>query len=306
MIPQSLKEQTILARSYGLTVNYVYLVPVSQNPSGITMSLQRKTEIYEICRELDLLIIEDDAYFYLTFVNERGELPGLHGLEKSFLSLDTDGRVIRFDTVSKFIAPGMRLGWITGPPDFIDKFLLLQEMTCQFPSGVSQSILLGLFNQWGEEGLDLHLKNLQAHYKNLTDVTCNQLDEEFGDLIPHRIKYIKPSGGMFIWIDIIDGPKSSDVFQKLVANNVIVAAGNGFYLTSIVSPNQNDRELIKYIKSNEQELYIPFEKVIDPSSIRITFASSTPETMIEGGESNPRPPAPKAGIIPLDYYPGDE
>jgi DNA-binding transcriptional MocR family regulator len=78
------------------------------------------------------------------------------------LSLDVDGRVIRIDTVAKIICPGIRVGWITGPPDFITKYVLLQSQCAQFPSSISQSVLLGLVKHWGEEGLHLHLQSVSG------------------------------------------------------------------------------------------------------------------------------------------------
>lgn len=72
---------------------------------------------------------------------------------RSMFELDRDGRVLRFDSLSKFIAPGMRFGWISGPQAFVQRYQLLQEMTCQYPAGLSQSVLLGLLRHWGEEGL---------------------------------------------------------------------------------------------------------------------------------------------------------
>ena len=81
-------------------------------------------------------------------------------LLRSMLSLDTEGRVIRIDSVAKMISPGMRVGWITAPPDFITKYVLLQSQGSQFPSSVSQSMLLGLLRHWGEEGLHGHLESV--------------------------------------------------------------------------------------------------------------------------------------------------
>lgn len=83
------------------------------------MTLERKREIYKVCQEFDLIIIEDDAYYYVYFDDYTGNgtdpydissFPGTKNLPASILSMDVDGRVIRLDTVSKFIAPGLRLG----------------------------------------------------------------------------------------------------------------------------------------------------------------------------------------------------
>lgn len=151
MIPTDLKEQTIAARDKGLDPDVVYLVPVAQNPTGISMSPTRKEEIYRVCQDLDLFIVEDDAYYYLYHGIEHRvdaafdmtSMPGLHKLPRyevnciiiflisaatllfplrSFLSMDSDGRVIRMDSLSKFICPGMRLGWVSAHPEFTDKY----------------------------------------------------------------------------------------------------------------------------------------------------------------------------------------
>lgn len=74
--------------------------------------------------------------------------------------MDTDGRVLRLDSLSKFIAPGSRIGWVCGPSDFIGKYLLLQEVTAQFPSGISQSVFNGLVKHWGRDGLNNHVKKV--------------------------------------------------------------------------------------------------------------------------------------------------
>jgi DNA-binding transcriptional MocR family regulator len=81
----------------------------------------------------------------------------LHAFESS---LYTYTYTFRFDSLSKFVAPGMRLGWVSGPTDFIDKYQLLQELTSQFPSGVSQSAFLGLVRTWGKEGFHAHLEQV--------------------------------------------------------------------------------------------------------------------------------------------------
>jgi aromatic amino acid aminotransferase I len=168
MIPEALEASVLLARSEGHKVNLVYLIPVAQNPTGVTIPRGRLWKLYEVCKKLDLIIVEDDAYYYLHFENESGSgeakandaLPGKAGLPTSLFNLDTDGRVIRFDSLSKFVAPGMRLGWVSGPRDFTDKYQLLQEITSQFPSGISQSAFVGLLKAWGNGGFDAHLKQV--------------------------------------------------------------------------------------------------------------------------------------------------
>jgi DNA-binding transcriptional MocR family regulator len=162
----------------------VYLVPTAQNPTGVTMSTRRKEDIYRVCQEENILVVEDDAYYYLYHgeqdiqkVNEVlqlsksdphhmtdfvNSLPGLKNLPPSMLSMDNDGRVLRFDSLSKFISPGFRIGWITNnDPAFVDKYQLLQEVSTQFPSGLSQSVLLAMTQAWGDSKLHAHLQQVR-------------------------------------------------------------------------------------------------------------------------------------------------
>lgn len=140
---------------------------MGHNPTGIVLSLERRKEIYAVCSRYDVIIIEDDPYWYLQFPSaEAGEalsrgLPVpepkpspkpakssgyefLDSLVPSFLSIDVDGRVVRLDTFSKTIAPGCRLGWITAQPALVERYLRIAETSTQQPSGFVQSMVAEL------------------------------------------------------------------------------------------------------------------------------------------------------------------
>lgn len=142
---------------------------IGQNPTSGTLSVQRRKEIYAVCHKYDVIIIEDDPYWYLQFpsavgreasVRGKPHTPGpMHTLEKgqkssgfdfldslvpSYLSVDADGRVIRLDTFSKTVAPGCRLGWITAQPAIIERLLRITESSTQQPSGFVQSMIAEL------------------------------------------------------------------------------------------------------------------------------------------------------------------
>lgn len=103
----------------------LYTIPVCQNPSGSTMSAERKQEIYDICVKYDVIICEDDPYYFLQagpYVHQHSRISTtatesddqfLASLVPSFLAFDRFGYVVRIDTFSKTICPGSRLGWIT-------------------------------------------------------------------------------------------------------------------------------------------------------------------------------------------------
>jgi DNA-binding transcriptional MocR family regulator len=119
---------------------------MGHNPTGLVLSLERRSDIYAACSKYDVIIVEDDPYWYLQFpsaevdqaksrnqpapkVASRLEpakssgYPYLDSLMPSFLSLDTDGRVVRLDTFSKTVAPGCRLGWITAQPELVERYV---------------------------------------------------------------------------------------------------------------------------------------------------------------------------------------
>lgn len=99
------------------------------NPTGVTMTLERRKEVYQICCKYNIIILEDGAYFFLHFLEEQ---------PVSFLSLDTEGRVIRFDSMSKVLSSGLRLGWLTGPKALVKNIELHVQSSFLHSSTLSQ------------------------------------------------------------------------------------------------------------------------------------------------------------------------
>lgn len=199
----------------------MYLVPTAHNPTGVTMSPRRKEEIYRVCQDENILVIEDDAYYYLYHgsqdiqkVNDISakarddprhmhdfvsSLPGLKNLPPSLLSLDDDGRVVRFDSVSKFICPGLRIGWVSNKDSaFIEKYQLLQEISTQFPSGLSQSVFLALLQSWGEEKLHGHLQQVHRVLNRLFVHLTYCLFADPSPLLPSEKCDVRCSGESFL------------------------------------------------------------------------------------------------------------
>lgn len=115
----------------------MYVNPTGQNPNGTTMPLERKKEVYRIASEYNILILEDDPYFFLHFLDHAPD---------SFLSLDTDGRVLRFDSFSKILSGGLRIGWVTGPKDLIHPIELHIQSSYLHANTLSQvRIIIYLF-----------------------------------------------------------------------------------------------------------------------------------------------------------------
>lgn len=261
MRPDALRRSIVEARAQGRATNLLYLVPVGQNPQGHTMPLERKQAIYDICREMDMTIVEDDAYYYLYFGSEAARSQGVKDLPKSFLSLDQDGRVIRLDSCSKFLAPGMRLGWVTAPEAFIDKYVLLQEISVNIPSSVSQSLFHGLVTHWGEQGFDANIIKIQDHYRSQCQAAVSALRKHFS---PAVCQFTRPDAGMFIWLKFPTLHMSSfELFRHLAEQGVICVPGDDFLVAGV---------------SSAEDAPAP------GACLRITFAPSSPEQIEQGVE----------------------
>ncbi|KAG1755732.1 pyridoxal phosphate-dependent transferase [Suillus lakei] len=175
----------------------MYIVPVGQNPSGSTMSIARKKQIYDICVKYDVIIVEDDPYYFLqlgtyTFKEDRstGATPSgkpsadeskryVSTLTPSFLNFDYEGRVIRLDTFSKTIAPGSRLGWFTCNPLFAERLQRQGETTTQAPCGFGQAILAKILTHWTYDGYIRWLRGVRTEYQQRRNFFIDCLAEEF-------------------------------------------------------------------------------------------------------------------------------
>ncbi|KAJ7449630.1 PLP-dependent transferase [Mycena latifolia] len=209
-----------------------------QNPTGLLISAQRKKDIYDVVVRYDMIIIEDDPYFYqqasapysssaTRVTKTQTDEEWLDGLVPSFLQFDYEGRVIRLDTFSKSVGPGGRLGYYTGSPLLIEKLAILHQTFMTFPSGLSQAIIGELLNRYQSDGFTRWLRGLTAQYElrrnwaidaihKALDVkpentwsraltayvpTDGQMTEKF-TRTASLMSFVPPDGGMFIWFNI--------------------------------------------------------------------------------------------------------
>jgi DNA-binding transcriptional MocR family regulator len=209
----------------GRRPHLMYTVTMGHNPTGTLLSVERRKELYAICSKYDVIIVEDDPYWYLQYpsaalgeARSRGLPPPpqpaasqeapkkssgydfIDSLTPSYLSIDTDGRVIRLDTFSKTIAPGCRMGWITAQPDLVERLLRVAETSTQQPSGFVQSMVAQLtlghqpdaqrsffslksdsqrmaFTGWSADGWVRWLSGLRGSYERRMHRMCTILDQ---------------------------------------------------------------------------------------------------------------------------------
>ena len=149
------------ATSTGNRPRVLYTVPTAQNPTGAVMTMQRKREIYAICKVYDIIILEDDPYQFLQYPEDQDNVPGMD-VEPGYLHLDTDGRVIRIDSFAKSVAPGFRLGWVTAVPDIMKSVICAVQGSTLGPNGPSQVMLHSILAHWGRAGFEKHVIQVQV------------------------------------------------------------------------------------------------------------------------------------------------
>ncbi|XP_063970624.1 kynurenine/alpha-aminoadipate aminotransferase, mitochondrial-like isoform X1 [Lytechinus pictus] len=195
----------------------LYLVPNGDNPTGSCVTLERRKRIYELARKYDLLILEDDAYYFLQFGEERSP---------SFLSMDDDGRVLRFDSFAKIISAGLRVGVCTGPQAIVTRIIMHMQASVLHTSVLTQLTLYKLLNHWGIDGLLSHVGKVAAFYKQRRDILLAAMDKHLKGLA----KWNVPTGGMFVWMELIGINDSYDLIsKKAMEKEVLFVPGIAFY-----------------------------------------------------------------------------
>lgn len=185
----------------------LYTVPSGQNPTGATQGTERRRAIYKVAQKHDIFIIEDEPYYFLQMEpyngrNQPASPPPtsvadfVSSLIPTYVSMDTDGRVMRMDSFSKVLVPGSRLGWIVASEQIVERYQRHAEVASQGPSGFSQVILWKLLDDtWGHEGYLQWLMNLRTEYTKKRDrllVACE-------DHLPQDIvSWTPPAAGMFV------------------------------------------------------------------------------------------------------------
>jgi kynurenine/2-aminoadipate aminotransferase len=228
----------------------IYIIATGSNPTGASLSLERKKSIYAIAQKHNLVIIEDDPYYYLQFSATR---------TPSFLSLDVDSRVIRCDSFSKILSAGIRIGVVTGAPQFVDRLMLHNQASILHTSGLSQLAALALFRHWdvgtsvssGLGQLEHHLSKVRNFYSSQCDAFFRSADKHLrknadgtGDLLA---EYKRPSAGMFVWMKLKGIPDTFELITKKAVDSKVRIVCT-IALPHIVSASVNMANLVWFCR----------------------------------------------------------
>jgi 2-aminoadipate transaminase len=185
----------------GVRPKMIYTIPTFQNPTGASLSLERRQRVVELAARYGVLVVEDDAYIDLRF---RGEpLPSL-------AALDEGGWVLRVGTFSKILAPGLRMGWAHGPRPLIER---LAQFKVEGGSGPFTTRLVAGFAVDGR--LERHIDLLRERYAE----RCRLMAQSLRRAIPSGI-FTEPDGGFFIWMRLPPGLSATALQPQAVAQGV--------------------------------------------------------------------------------------
>jgi len=193
----------------------MYVIPTFQNPTGITLSLERRKALAALASKYGVVIAEDDPYRDLRYAGEA--LPPIQ-------SFDEEGWVVYMSSFSKYVAPGLRLGAaaVTNPT-------LLRKMVIGKQSADVHSPLLNqaIVDAYLRKGLmPAHLERICGDYRRQLDAMLEGFDRFF----PAGTRHTVPQGGLFVWAELPEGLDAMEVFQRAVDNNVAFVPGTHFYI----------------------------------------------------------------------------
>lgn len=198
------------------SVKLLYLIPNFQNPTGNTMSLEKRKAVYELAVKYDFIILEDNPYGDLRFAGE--DIPPIK-------SMDTEGRVIYSRTFSKILAPGLRVGYVSAPHEIVSKMIVCKQVSDVHTNIWAQKIC-DIFME--ENDINEHIASLRKIYKAKYELMASGIREHFSD----RVKFTRPEGGLFIWGTLPEGSDMMAFCKKAVEEyKVAVVPGNAFMIS---------------------------------------------------------------------------
>lgn len=182
----ALGRQLAWLREAGTPAKLVYVITNFQNPSGISTTLERRRRIVELAHEHGTLILEDDAYYDLRYDGDG--IPPIY-------TLDDRSQTLYMGTFSKIMGAGMRLGWVVGAPEIINKLAVLKidGGTNIFGSYVAA--------EWVPGHLERHVDRLRAIYRRRRDLMLDALERH----MPAGTTWTRPDGGFFLWVTLPQG-----------------------------------------------------------------------------------------------------
>ena len=212
-------------------IKLIYAIPTFQNPTGKTWSLERRRKLAELSAKYSVAVIEDNPYGELRFEGEP--LPSI----KSF---DEAGNILCTGSFSKIFCPGFRIGWVAGDKDIIRKYVLVKQGTDLQCNTIAQMTIAEYLKRYD---IDKHIAKIVEVYRRRRNVAIESIERYF----PDTIKFTRPEGGLFTWIELPVGISARDVLVRSLEKKIAFVPGGSFY------PNGNKENTLRINYSNMPE-----------------------------------------------------
>ncbi len=278
MDPAALREKLAELDAEGARIKFLYLIPNFQNPSGVTLSEERRREIVAIARERELLIVEDNPYSLLRY--EEDSIPSL-------LEIDGGESVIYIGTFSKILSPGIRLGWITAPRPVLDKFNLAKQGADLCSSSLSQHFVSAYLNSghWPD-----YMTSLRRIYKARRNAMLESLEAE----MPEGTTWTQPAGGLFIWATLPSYIDTTDLLARALRDNVAFVPGRAAWTNGMGSSSMR----LNFSGVDEERIREGISRIAGVAREQVDLY----ETMMGKPKPTPKADAPRAEgakVVPL-------
>ncbi|PIU20567.1 MAG: aminotransferase [Elusimicrobia bacterium CG08_land_8_20_14_0_20_59_10] len=214
---EELEEKLRWLRSQDEHYKFLYLVPDFQNPSGVTLSEEKRRKVIALSEKYDVAVIEDSPYRQIRFEGKEPKM--LYRLDKETHNTDN---IISLFTFSKTFAPGLRLGVILAHPQIVKKMEILKQSLDLCSSSLNQ-LIAAEFLRTGYFGK--HIAVVKESYKAKKDTMVAALEK----YMPEGVTWTRPEGGLFLWLRLPEDMSADDMFAEAIKENVAYVIGSAFY-----------------------------------------------------------------------------
>lgn len=206
---------------------FMYLIPNFQNPSGVTMSLERRVKVVGVADRMGVPILEDDPYGVLRFEGEH--VPSLIALDSARFPENAQaggyvrGNVVYLSTFSKTLAPGLRVAWAVCPPEIGLRFVMAKQGADLHTGALAQTIAYEFIRRGWLPG---QIRRIRETYRQRRDAMCEAIAAHF----PEQVRYTRPQGGLFLWVTLPDQIDAVDLLEDAAKLNVAFVPGSPFFV----------------------------------------------------------------------------
>lgn len=197
-------------------VKLIYTIPTYQNPMGVTMPLDRRKRLYELAVQYDVIILEDNPYFELRYYGEA--VPCIK-------SLDETGHVVFCGSYSKTVSPGLRVGFCVLDKGLTQKFTVAKQCMDVHSSNFPQMLVYEYIRNYDFEA---HVEKCRDIYRVQRDLMVRGLEKNLAGLEEKGVRFTRPDGGLFIWVDLPQEKSGYALFQTLVERHLATVPGSTF------------------------------------------------------------------------------